>query len=103
MAFSLEGFADIVNGKILLAQGNDLVADGVAFRRAVWPFLRLNEKGTLGVLAELVAKHAETAGGIAKAFGDFMGREALDKIGPQRLVLPMGRIGWFEEDTLKLC
>jgi hypothetical protein len=50
-----------------------------------------------------VAKHAETAGGIAKAFGDFMGREALDKIGPQRLVLPMGRIGWFEEDTLKLC
>jgi hypothetical protein len=32
-----------------------------------------------------------------------MGGEALDKISPQRLVLPMGRLVGFKEEALEFC
>ena len=89
MALSLESFADIVDREVLFTHGNALVSDGVAFGGPVWPLARLNEEGALGILAELVAEHAETAGGIAKALGDLMGGKSLGKISPQCLVLPM--------------
>jgi hypothetical protein len=82
VALSLEGCADIVDREILLAHRNDVVADWVTFWGAVGSFTRLDEEGSLGVLAELVAEHAETTGRIAKALGDLMRGEALNKIGP---------------------
>jgi hypothetical protein len=103
LACCLEGFADIIDGKVLLAHSHDLVADGVAFWRTMWSFARLHEKGALGVLAELVAEHPEATGGIAKALSDLMGGDALDKISSERFILSMSRIGGFKEDALKFC
>jgi hypothetical protein len=50
-------------------------------------------------LAKAVAEHAEAIGGVAEAVGDLGGREALDEIGAQGLVLPVGGVGGYEEDT----
>jgi hypothetical protein len=80
-----------------------LVADGVAFWSAVWPFARLHEKGALGVLAELVAENPEATGGIAKTLSDLMGGEPLHKISSERFVLSMSRVGGLKEDALKFC
>ena len=72
MALCLEGLADIVEREILLAQSNDVVADGITFWGVLGALTRLDEEGALGVLAELVAEHSETTGRIAKALGDCM-------------------------------
>lgn len=82
MAFSLEGFADIVEGEVLLAHSNDVVADGVTFWGTVGAFARLDEEGSLGGVAALGAEHSKTPGGRAKALGDLMRGEALNKISP---------------------
>jgi hypothetical protein len=79
---SLEGLADIGEGEVLLAHGNDGVADGVPFWGGAGACAWLEEERSLGVLAALVAEHAETPGRIAKALGDRMRREPRNTIGP---------------------
>ena len=101
MSLSLEGLADIVDGEVLLPQSNDLVTDGITFWSVVRSFAWLDEEGSLGVLAELVAEHAETPGGRAKALGDLLRGEALNKVRPECLVLPMGGIGRLKEDAFQ--
>ena len=87
----------------MLPQRNDLVTDRITFRSPVRPFVRLEKEGALGVLAELVAEHAETPRGIAKPLGDLLRGEALHKVRPECFVLPMGGVGRFQEDALQLC
>jgi hypothetical protein len=60
----------------------------------------LEKESALGVLAALVAEHAETPGGIAKTLGDLLRGETLHKVRPECLVLPMGGSGRLKEDTL---
>jgi len=103
VSLSLESLTDIVDGEVLLPQSNNLVTDGITFWSVVRSFARLDEEGALGVLAELVAEHAETPGGTAKALGDLVRGEALNKVSPECLVLPMGGGGRFEEDALQFC
>jgi hypothetical protein len=55
------------------------------------------------VWAELVAEHAETPGGIAKPLGNLLRGETFHTVCPECLVLPMGGVGWFQEDTLQFC
>jgi hypothetical protein len=82
VSLSLEGLADIVDGEVLLPQSNDLVTDGITFWSVVRSCAWLDEEGALGVLAELVAEHAETPGGIAQALGDLLRGEALNTVSP---------------------
>jgi len=103
VSLSLEGLADIVDGEVLLPQRNDLVTDRIPFRSTVRTFVWLEKEGALGVLAELVAEHAETPAGIAKTLSDLLRGEALNKVRPECLVLPMGGIGRLKEDAFQLC
>ena len=103
MSLSLEGLAAIVDGEVLLPQRNDLVTDRIPFRSTVRTFVWLEKEGALGVLAELVAEHAETPAGIAKTLSDLLRGEALNKVRPECLVLPMGGIGRLKEDAFQLC
>ena len=66
-------------------------------------FLREEEERSLRSVAERVAQHTQTAGCRAETLGHLLGGKALNAVGAERLVLPLGRIGWFEEDTRKLC
>jgi len=82
VSLSLEGLADIVEGEVLLPQSHDVVTDGITFWSVVRSCAWLDEEGSLGVLAELVAEHAETPGGRATALGDLLRGEALNKVSP---------------------
>ena len=102
VSLRLEGLTDIVNGEVLLPQRNDVVADRIPFWGVVWSFAGLDEEGAVGVLAKLVTEHAKTPGGIAKPLGDLLRGQSLNKVRPECLVLPVGGVGWFEEDPLEL-
>jgi len=100
VSLRLEGLTAIVNGEVLLPQRNDVVTDRITFWGVVRSFAGLDEEGSEGVLAKLVAEHAKTPGGIAKPLGDLLRGKSLNKVRPECLVLPVGGVGRFEEDTL---
>jgi hypothetical protein len=51
--------ADIVDGKVLLSQGDDAVTEGIALGCAMRPLGRCEEEVASGTLAELVDEDAE--------------------------------------------
>lgn len=85
--FVFQGFGDIVDGMILLTELNDSLPQGViGFGTRRWCF---EEEVAFGLMAELMAELAKAANGVTKTLGDFDAGEAIDKIGPQGLVLAM--------------
>jgi hypothetical protein len=57
----------------------------------------------VGVLAKLMAEHAEAARGVAEATRGFARGESLDEVGAQGFVLAMGGIGRLQEDGGEVC
>ena len=59
----------------------------------------------LGIMAELVAKHAETAGGVAEALSGLRRSEFFDEEGAEGLVLAVEALVWGEEEGsgLSIC
>ncbi len=90
VALLLQEPADVVDGEVLFAGGDNLEAPGVGFGGALRPFGRRQEEGAVRVLAELAGQDAETARGIAEAAGSLLGGEAVDEEGTQGLVLAGG-------------
>ena len=101
MSLSLAGLADIVEGAVWLPQRHDRVTDRIPLRSTVRTLVWLEKEGALGVWAELVAEHAETPAGRAKTLSDLLRGEALNKVRPECLVLPMGGIGRLKEDAFQ--
>ena len=88
-----QGPADVVDGEVLLAQGDHAVAAGGPSWAAVWgPLAGGEEEGPLGVLAELVDQDAEAAGRVAEARGGLGGGKSLDEVGAEGLVLAVGGV-----------
>ena len=96
---AVERGADIIDGEVLFAQGDDLFAHPVFLRSGRRPVSRSEEKGSLGVLAKPVAEHAEAIGGVAEAPSDLGGGPPVDEIGAQGFVLTVGGVGGFEEEA----
>ena len=59
--------ADIVDRQVLLAEGDDPIAEGIGFGRGLWPFGRSEEEVTSGILAELMDEDTEAPRRIAEA------------------------------------
>jgi len=97
VAVGLKSTADVIDGEVLLAEGDDAVAEGQFLGGGVRPLGGREEEGTLGVFAEVVRQDAKTGGGVAEAFGDLGGGEALDKEGAQGFILAVGGGGGLEE------
>jgi hypothetical protein len=57
----------------------------------------------LRILAELVAQHAKTAGGVAESGGGFVRGEFVDEESAQRFVLAVGGAGGDEEGLFLSC
>ncbi|KKL12841.1 hypothetical protein LCGC14_2531750, partial [marine sediment metagenome] len=70
--------------------------------RQTTTFLRGKKERPARVLAKLVAKHAEAAGGIAKAKRSLFGAQAIDVESPQGFVLSVGGVGGREEEARHL-
>ena len=82
---------DVIDGEVPLAQGDDPFTDAIAERGGAGTVAgRLKEAGALvGVMAELVAEHPESAGRIGEATGHNGRRKSLDEIGAEGLVLAL--------------
>jgi hypothetical protein len=61
------------------------------------------EERSVQVLAELVAKDAEAAWGIAEPGGGYLGGEFFDEEGAQRFILAVNRAGGNEEGAFLMC
>ena len=94
-----QGAADVIDGEVLLPQGDDGVAEGIGLGRGLGPLGRRQEEGAAGILAELVDQDTEAARGIAEAAGDLGAGEAIDEEGAEGLVLAVGGVGGLEEDA----
>jgi hypothetical protein len=93
MPLVVQGAADVVDREVQLAERHDPVADGVGLGRGVRPLGRGEEEGAMRIAAELVDEDAEAARRITEAARRLGPREALDEVGPQGLVPPVGGVG----------
>jgi hypothetical protein len=92
VAFPLQCPADIVDGKILFAQGNDVLADPIHLGSCPWSLGGREKELFLGIASELMAEHTKAAGGVAETFRRFDRGESFDEISAQSFVLPMSGI-----------
>jgi hypothetical protein len=103
LAALLQDPADIIDGEILLSQGDDLVSDTISFRRSLRALLRGKEEGTIGMLTELMGEDPEASRRISEAAGDFGRREVLDEVGPEGFILAVSGIRGFEKEVGHRC
>ncbi len=94
---------DIIDGKILFAEGHHPIPHPVCFGGGLRAFLRWEEKFPFGILTELMAQDVETTRSIPEAVGHFGRREFFNEVGPEGLILSMGRVGGFEKDAGHVC
>jgi len=88
---------------VLLAQGDDEGAGGGFFGLGARARTSGEEEGRLRVVAEGVAKDAESAWGIAEGAGDLLGGAALDEVSAQGFILAVFGRGGFEEEGARVC
>src|SRR5208337_4585751 len=90
--------ADVVDREVLLAKGDDPIAEGIGFGRGPWPFGRGEEEVATGILAELMDEDTEAPRGIAEAASGLVTGQSIDEVGAKGLVLAVGGVGRFKED-----
>src|SRR5207244_9418710 len=101
-ALGLERPFDVIDGKILFAQGNNEGASGVGFGLSLGTGLALAEE-IKGLAAELAAQNSKGAWAVAEAAGDLARGEVFDEKSAQGLVLALGRRWGFEEEAGRSC
>jgi hypothetical protein len=94
-----QGCTNIIDGKVLLAQGDNVIPDTVFSRGRLGPFGYREEELALRILPELMAEDPEASGSIAKAAGS---GEVIDEIGSESFVSPVRSVGGLEEEAGKI-
>ena len=69
MSFVGQIAADVVDGEVLLSQGDDAVTEGIGLGGGMGPLGRREEEVASGTLAELVDEDAEAPRGVTEATG----------------------------------
>ena len=93
--------ADVIDGEVLLSQGEDLLeARRIPLAGMGLPAI-VDEESPLGILAEAVDEDAEATGTVAEAPGGVLRGQALDDEGAEGLVVAMGGVGGLEEAAAK--
>jgi hypothetical protein len=95
--------ADVIDGKVLLAQGDDLIAEWIGFGRDLGTFGRGQEEVTSGILAKLMNKNTKASRGVTKAASGLAAGQPLDEESAEGLVLTVGRVGGLEKDLGEIC
>jgi hypothetical protein len=90
--------ADVVDGEVLLPEGDDLFSDAILLGSGRSFGARREEELPLGILAELMAQDPEAARSVAKAASGLGGGDAIDEVRAQGLVLAVERILGHQED-----
>ncbi len=97
LAVAGEGAADVVDGEVLLPQGDDLFPQSSPL--AGWSALPRgrDEEVALGLVAELMDEDAKAPRRVPEPSGRLGRRDTVDEEGPQGFVLPMGGVGGLQE------
>ena len=97
LAVAGQGPADVVDGEVLLAEGDDLLPQPLLL--AGRPALACGggKEVAVGLVAELVDEDAEAPRRVAEAGGRLGRGEAVDEEGSEGLVLSMGGVGGLQE------
>ena len=99
-AVFLQGLADIVDRLVLLAEFDDLLSNDVV---CLGPWARrLGEELAVGLTAELMHQLVQSAEGVSEAPGDLRAGQAIDEIGPQGFILPVGRVAGSEKELSQI-
>src|SRR5262249_55401541 len=97
LAITGQGPADVVDGEVLLAEGEDLLPQPSLLARRPALVWSGDEEVAVGPVAEPVDEDAEAPRRVAEASGGLGRGEALDEEGAERLVLSMGGVGGLQE------
>jgi len=103
VALVVAGTTDIVDGEVLLAQSDNLLAEAFAFGRNGGSLGRREEESPLRILTELMDQDAETARGVAEASGGLGRGKPIDEKGAEGFVQTMRRVGRFKEAGSRIC
>jgi hypothetical protein len=95
-----EESADIVNGEVLFAQGDHLLTMRVLLGSLLGSFLWGKKERAVEVLAKFGAEDAKAPWSVAEAFGRFLGRDSLNEVGSEGLVLAVSGVFGEEESPL---
>ena len=95
--------ADVINGQILLAQGDHFLAHRVPLGYGLRTFTRREEKLPMRILTKLMAQDPKTARGVAEVSCGLGRGKTLNEVGPQGLILAMGGIGRIQEHAGEIC
>ena len=68
MSLAFKDFADVINGKVLFAQCDDVAAQLIFFSSFMRPFSRWQEEWSLRIFSEFIYKYPKAALGISEAF-----------------------------------
>ena len=100
-----QGSADVLDRVVDLAQGDDLLADGIVGANAGGAARRDSEEevARVGVVTELMAQHAEGSGRVAEVARSHRRGASLEEEGPKRLVLALSRTGGDTEEIGRIC
>src|SRR5262249_56386470 len=88
-AVVFQGSLDVIDGKILLAHGQNELADGVFLGLAAGTGFEVAEEIRLGA-AEVVAENTKGDVRIGESFCGLLGRKNYAEKGPKKLVLAVG-------------
>ena len=94
-----QGAANVIDREVLLAEGDDAVAEGIGLGCGVRSLGGGEEEVAVRILPELMDQDAKAAGGVTESAGDFGAGEAIDEEGAEGLVSAVGGVGRLEEDS----
>jgi len=96
-AIARQGAADIVDGAVLLAEGDDPLPQPLLFAGGPSFADGRGEEVAVGLLAELMDEDSEASGRVSEAGGRLGRGGLLDEEGAEGLVLPMSGVGGLQE------
>ena len=97
VALAGQGATDVVNGEVLLAEGDHVFAQPFLLARRSAYACRRDDEVARGLSAELLDKDAKASRCVAEPPGRFGGGDTVDEEGPEGFVLSVGGVGGLQE------
>ena len=99
LTFTSESAADVLDGEILLPQGDNLFSKPFLFAGWLTSACGGDEEVAFELIAELMDQDAKAARRRAEPPGGFGGGDTLDEEGSECLVLSVVGVGWLQEQA----
>jgi hypothetical protein len=103
MTSGFKDLGNVINGEVFLSKRDHLFSDLVLFGGFLGPLPWWNEERAMGVFSEVMGQDPETSFRIPEAPGSLLVAYALDEIGAEGFVLPVGGVLRLEEEASHIC